>query len=228
MPDISAPAPDKGASPLPIGDLLLKPTARQMWARPGGRHDRVVKIAQVVMPMMIGVLLVGLVAAPLLLNGEISFVLDAKKVAVAKERMRVTQALYRGEDSKGQPFSISAGSAVQTSSNDPVVRLKDMVARIGLPEGEATLTASLGRYNMDNELVNIDGPIAFATADGYSLKTRDVVISLKNRMVASSGPVSGALPLGTFTAGRITADLGKRSVVLDGGAHLHIVQGGVR
>lgn len=220
--------PDPGAVTEHSDVRAVDPTARQIWALPGGRHDRTVKVAKVVMPMMVGVLLVGLVAAPLLLNGEISFVLDAKKVAVAQERLRVTAALYRGEDSKGQPFSISAGSAVQVSSNDPVVTLKDMVARILLPEGEATLEASRGRYNMDNELVNIDGPIMFKTADGYSLQTRDVLISMKNRMVASAGPVSGALPLGTFTAGRITADLANRSVVLDGGAHLHIVQGGVR
>ncbi len=203
-------------------------TPRQKWALPGGRHDWMVKSARVILPMMIGVLSAGLVTAPLVLGGEISFVLDKNKVAVAKERMRVTAALYRGEDSKGQPFSISAGSAVQVSSKDPVVRLNDMVASIQLPEGPATLTAGKGRYNMDNELVNVDGPVAFKTADGYSLNTSDVLISLKNRMVASSGPVSGTLPLGSFTAGRITADLTNRSVVLEGGAHLHIIQGRVR
>jgi lipopolysaccharide export system protein LptC len=203
-------------------------TPRQKWALPGGRHDWTVKITRVVLPMLIGVLAAGLVTAPLVLGGEISFVLDKNKVAVAKERMRVTAALYRGEDSKGQPFSISAGSAVQVSSKDPVVRLQDMVAQITLPEGPASLTAAAGRYNMDNEIVNVDGPIAFKTSDGYSLTTRDVLISLKNRKVASAGPVSGTLPLGSFTAGRITADLANRSVVLEGGAHLHIVQGRAR
>ncbi|MEY2928233.1 MAG: hypothetical protein RL367_2710 [Pseudomonadota bacterium] len=178
--------------------------------------------------MMIGVLAAGLVTAPLVLGGEISFVLDKNKVAIASERMRVTEAVYRGEDSKGQPFSLRAGSAVQASSKEPVVRLRDLSARIVLPEGPAMLTAATGRYNMDNEMVNVDGPVAFNTADGYSLTARDVQISLKDRKFASSGSVSGTLPLGSFTAGRMSADLANRSVVLEGGAHLHIIQGRVR
>jgi lipopolysaccharide export system protein LptC len=60
------------------------------------------------------------------------------------------------------------------------------------------------------------------------LLTRDVAIALKTRTIASSGPVSGRMPLGSFTAGRIRADLPSRTVILDGGARLHIVQGAVR
>lgn len=166
--------------------------------------------------------------APLLKSGEVSFVLAKDSVAIARERMRVTEALYRGEDSKGQPFALRAGSAVQVSSKDPVVRLKDLRAEIRLSDGPAMIAANAGRYDMDREVVNVDGPIRFTAANGYELVTRDVAISLKSRQLASGGPVSGRMPLGSFSAGRIRADLPGRSVVLDGRARLHIVQGVVR
>ena len=60
---------------------------------------------------------------------------------------------------------------------------------------------------------------------GYRLETRDVTVDLKTRSLESGGRVEGRMPLGTFSAGRLRADLGERHVVLDGGASLKINQG---
>jgi lipopolysaccharide export system protein LptC len=208
--------------------FVLERTPRQRWALPRGRHDLLIKAARVILPMIIGVLIVALIAAPLLKGREVSFVLAKDSVALAKERLRVTAALYRGEDSKGQPFNIRAGSAVQVSAKDPVVRMKDLRAEILQPEGPAMIAANAGRYDMNKEIVSIDGPVQFSTSDGYKLSTRDVAIGLNSRRIASGGPVTGNMPLGSFSAGRITGDLGTRTVVLEGRAHLHIVQGAIR
>lgn len=198
---------------------------RQVWAAPGSSHDRTIAAMRIALPVAIGVLLGLLAIAPLTVGRDISFVLAKDRVEVAKERMRVSDAIYRGEDGKGQPFQIRAGSAVQTTSRDPVVRLADLSARILLADGPATIGAKAGRYNMETEHVMIDGPVVFEAADGYRMETRDVGVDLKSRTVASGGPVDGRMPLGTFSANRLTADLPSRTVVLAGRARLHIVQG---
>lgn len=204
-------------------------SSRQIWARPHGSHDRVVKLLRFGLPAAIGALAVFFVFAPITNpNGDVSFVLAKDSVSMAKERMRVTAATYRGEDSKGRPFEIKAGSAVQKSSQDPVVKLSDLMARIQMAEGPATLSANAGRYNMDREVVQVDGPLVFQSADGYRVEASDVAVGLKTRKLASGGAVQGQLPLGTFSAGRITADLAERTVTLEGRARLHIVQGGAR
>jgi lipopolysaccharide export system protein LptC len=199
-------------------------TARQRWAAPGSRHDWMIRFSRIILPSGVGVLAAILILAPLSARGDISFVLAKDSVALAKERMRLTAATYRGEDGKGQPFVLRAGSAVQTSSLDPVVRLGDLSANIALTDGPATLKADAGRYDMDRETLMIDGPISFTAADGFQLDTRDVAVGLKTRKLASSGPVSGRLPIGTFTANQISADLNSRTVVLEGRARLHITQ----
>lgn len=201
---------------------------RQVWAAPSSNHDRTISIVRIALPVGIAILVILLAAAPLTVGRDISFVLAKDRVEVAKERMRVSDAVYRGEDGKGQPFAIRAGSAVQTSSRDPIVRLADLSARIRLPDGPATIDADAGRYDMESERVVVDGPVLFEAADGYRLATRDVAIDLKTRKVTSGGPVDGRMPLGTFSAGRLIADLPSRTVVLDGRARLHIVQGGGR
>jgi lipopolysaccharide export system protein LptC len=203
-------------------------SARQRWAAPHSAHDVTVKIARILLPSTIGVLSVALIAAPLMMRGEISFMLAKDSVAMANERLRVTAATYRGEDGKGQPFIIRAGSAVQASSREPVVKLENLSASIALPDGPATFNAAHGRYDMDREVVHVDGPLVFNAANGYMLTTRDVVVGLKSRQLASGGPVDGTMPLGSFSAGQIRADLAAQTVTLAGRAHLHIVQGQAR
>ena len=198
------------------------------WAHPGSAHDRVVRIALLLLPIGIGVLSAFLILAPLLTKGDVSFLLDKNKVDVAKERMRVTEALYRGEDSKGQPFSLRAGSAVQKSSREPIVDLNAMSARILLSDGPAVLTAQKGRYDMETERVGIDGPVQFQSAGGYRLTTRDVGVDLKTRRMKSAGRVDGRMPIGVFSADHLEADMAARTVTLNGRARLRIDQNGLK
>lgn len=201
---------------------------RRLWALPGGSHDRLVTTLKAALPVAIGVLAAFLATAPFSGTSEVSFVLDKNKVEVARERMRVTEALYRGEDSKKQPFSLRAGSAVQKSSREPVVDLNDMSARILLSDGPAVLDARRGRYDMQTEKVAIDGPVQFQSAGGYRLTTRDVNIDLRKREMRSQGRVDGRMPIGTFTADHLEADLSERTVTLNGRARLRIEQNGLK
>jgi lipopolysaccharide export system protein LptC len=103
-----------------------------------------------------------------------------------------------------------------------------MFARLDMTQGPLLIGANRGRYNLDTQKVAIDGPVKVAGPDGYRLATRDVTVDLKQRQLASAGPVAGQMRLGSFQAGQLHADLGDRTVVLDGGVRLKIVQGAVR
>src|SRR3546814_2310807 len=128
-----------------------------------------------------------LALAPLSKNQEISFILDKNKVAVAKERMRVEAARYRGQDDKGRPFTITAESAVQATSRDPIVDVLGMMARLGLESGRATIRADQGRSNLETETVTVTGPVLFTAADGARKSTRDVAVDLATRTMESDG-----------------------------------------
>lgn len=203
-------------------------TGKQRWAEPGSLHDWLVKWTKIVLPMAVGVLIAVLALAPLGKKSDVSFILDKKKVANAPERMRVEQARYVGTDNKGQQFTMIANRAIQPSSDVPIVDISGMSARLDLEKGPLFIAANLGRYDLDTQKVMIDGPVKVAGADGYKLATRDVTVDLKQRQVASGGPVAGAMRLGQFQAGELHADLGDRTIVLDHGARLKIVQGAVR
>lgn len=201
---------------------------KQGWAAPGGVHDLLVSVLKLALPVVIGLLLAFLAVAPLRKGQEISFILDKNRVDVAQERMRVQAARYQGQDNRGRPFTIRADSAVQATSADPIVDVRGMAAEIRLEDGPATLRALQARYDMERETVDVAGPIRFTAADGYRLETSDVAVDLNTRKLASRGPVQGWMPLGRFSADRMTASLPEQRVVLTGNARLHIVQGGLR
>jgi lipopolysaccharide export system protein LptC len=210
----------------PLSDAARADRRRlRVWARPGSSHDRIVALARIALPLMGLILMLALALAPVTSGREISFVLSKTHVSRAAERMRVTSALYRGQDDKGQAFALSAASAVQAHSADPTVKLKTLTARIGLPAGQATLTAPDGDYNTTNQKVALNGPVAFRSQDGYKIDTHDVDLDMKTRQLDSRTPVTGSLPLGRFSADHMTANLGDKTVVLTGNARLHIQQG---
>ena len=198
-------------------------TPRQIWAAPGSSHDRVIGALRMVLPVLIGVLAAFVVVLPLYAGGDVSFLLDKNKVEVAKERLRVQSASYRGEDDKGQPFALTAGSAVQKSSAEPVVKLEQLSAEIGLSDGPANIVADHGHYDMDRQQVTVDGPVRVNGSGGYRLVTQNSTIDLKSKTLRSGGAITGTAPQGTFSGDQLVADLDTRIVRIDGNAHLRIV-----
>jgi lipopolysaccharide export system protein LptC len=200
----------------------------QRWATPNSGHDRIVRWAKIALPSAVGVLLAILFLAPLDRKGDVSFILDKKKVDSAPERMRVESARYSGTDDKGQMFEMIANRAIQPSSDTPIVAINGMLAKLEQQQGPMTIAADKGRYNIDTQQVSIDGPVSVKGNDGFTLNTSDVMVDLKQRELASQGPAQGAMRLGQFRANQIRADLDERKVILDGGVRLKIVQGAVR
>ena len=201
---------------------------KQTWATPGSAHDRLIRWSKVLLPSAVGVVVAFLAFAPLERKGDVSFILDKKKVESAQERMRAEQARYVGSDNKGQQFVVTANNALQRSSDVPIVDIHGMHAQIAQPQGPLNMTANQARYNLDTQRMAVDGPVQVAGGDGYRLATSNVLVDLKEQQLASQGPVSGQMRLGQFQAKQMKADLRARTVVLEGGGRLKIVQGAVR
>ncbi|MBX9897973.1 MAG: LPS export ABC transporter periplasmic protein LptC [Qipengyuania sp.] len=198
---------------------------RQHFAAPGGSHDRLVGFLAAALPMAVGVVAALMVITPLSPRGEVSFLLDRTKVDVIDERLRTDKALYRGIDDKGRPFSLTAGEAVQRSSAEGIVRLKDLAARLLLPEGPAQILAPAGEYDLSSDKVAIPGAVRFSAADGYAMRLNGVMVDLPQRMVTGGGGVSGTVPAGSFSADGLEVDLDARTVALVGNARLRMIPG---
>lgn len=201
---------------------------RQHFAAPGGSHDRLVGFLARALPMGVGVIAALMIITPLSPRGEVSFLLDRNKVALIDERLSVDNAMYRGRDDRGRPFSLMAGEAVQRSSVEGLVRMQELVAQLMLNDGPARLSADGGTYDIDAETVAVDGAVRLIANDGYAMVARGVSVDLKTRIMRGDDGVSGEVPAGTFSANSIRADLGARTLTLEGDARMTMVPGQLR
>ncbi len=208
-------------------DAAAMRSERRHFAAPGGSHDRLVKFLAAALPMAVGVVAALMVVTPLSPRGEVSFLLDRNKAEEIDERLRADKALYRGIDNKGRPFSLVAGEAVQRSTAEGIVRMRDLSAQLLMPEGPAQLAAPAGEYNLQGDLVTVPDTVRFTAADGYAMQLNGVVVDLPRRTVTGAGGVSGTVPAGRFSADRLEVDLDTRTVSLVGNARLRMEPGKV-
>jgi lipopolysaccharide export system protein LptC len=198
------------------------------WAAPGGYHDFLVRTLKIGLPVGVGGFLGYLLISPLSHTKEVSFLLDKNKVATAAERLKTQAAHYQGIDDNGRAFTVEADRAIQKTSQVPIIDITGVRGRMQLKDGPALMTADSGRYHMDQQKMDVDGPIHVTAANGYRLETRDVSLDLNNHTLAGQKGVEGRMPLGRFTASAMQASLPDKHVTLTGRAHLHIDQGGLK
>lgn len=211
---------------------LLSParprSRRQQAALPGSAHDRRMTALKYLLPSAAFVLGMTILIWPLVSGQEFSFLLAKDQVAVAQERLRVDRAEYRGKTAAGEAFAISAGSAIQRTSAEPVVEMTSLAARLDGQEGPATVDAPSGRYFLDEDRLEVAGPVKLRSDGGYTLDAETVQIDLKRRTVKTDEPVSGRLPMGTFRSNSMYGDLAGKRVSLIGNVRLRINQRGGR
>ena len=204
------------------------PDRPKSWARPGGSHDRLIRTLGWALPTGVGVLAAFLVTAPLTIKRELGFTLQRGEIERVPERLRATEASYRGLDDRGQPFTVTGRSAVQSPAGPQAVALQGLTGEMTTNNGLARIAAPRATFRPDRRVIATTGPVALTMGDDYRLQTSDVDVDLGTRMAASRGRVSGSLPLGTFTADRMSADLDDRHVALEGRARLHVRQGALK
>ena len=224
----------------------LERSRRRHFAAPGGSFDRLIGILRIALPAGVGALMAIMAIAPATDRNEFSFLLDRNTVDLSPERLKVEQALYRGEDKLGQPFTLRGESAVQRTSKVPVVELTGLIASFSLNGKNAEVSAQRGVFDMTKNSVRVIGPMQFSSESGYAMTANDVAIDLDTKTLRStggmegsdaknsvsggamigdwkkqqfglSGGVSGRAPFGSYRSAAMTADLTREQVRLSGG-----------
>ena len=202
---------------------------KRHWAEPGSRHDRVVRATKFVLPILILALLV-----------------DPRHRAVRQARrrqlhLRQEQGRRRAGTDAGRGGALHRDRRQGAEILDPR-RSRDPAdqrppgrryqghARAARPRARAAVdrraarvaTISTSKRSRSTGRCGSPDPTAIGSKRATS------AIDLKNRNLASRGRVVGDMRLGHFEAGRMSADLGTREVVLSDGVRLNIRQGAIR
>lgn len=185
-------------------------------------HQRRVASLKKLLPAVAVLVLIMLAVWPLVTRQDFSFFLSKGQVSSVKGKLATDQAVYRGSDTNGRPFSISFKKAVQPDPAVDAVNLSGLDAAFYTSRGKAQVTAPRGRYDLASSILNVEGPVNFTSEDGSHLTMGAVQIDMKTGVLSAGKKIVGRIPLGNFQAehAHVTAD--NHRLVLGGGVSMRV------
>jgi lipopolysaccharide export system protein LptC len=128
--------------------------------------------------------------------------------------IRMLKPNFQGRDDKGQPYLLSAASALRDDGDSARVSLEDPVFTLGsAATGQTHVRAKHGVYREDTRILNLTGDVHLDDANGYHFVTEHAVIDTQKNNVDGELHVDGRGPLGQIAASSYA--------VRDGGAHVY-------
>jgi len=129
-----------------------------------------------------------------------------------------------GADAKGNPFVITAESAVQDAQNPKKAELKNLEADLTMDKQNwINARAKAGMVDMNTGQLELRGGIDVYTATGYELHSNSASANLKQNMIHGHEPVTGQGPQGKLRADEFHADRTTNILTLSGHVHMTLV-----
>ena len=137
---------------------------------------------------------------------------------------RMQGATYHGRDQQGQPYTVTASSAVQ--QGDDNVALVAPQGDITLKSGSwLSLKSANGDYHQKSDRLELDGGVTLYRNDGTVVTTQRSAIDLHAGDATSTDPVQVTGPFGTLNAQKGFTLTGRGSkITFNGPATLTLTQ----
>jgi lipopolysaccharide export system protein LptC len=165
------------------------------------RRSHKVSWAKRLLPAAGVLLLAALAAAPELRSGT-----DANRVAyhidpggASTPASRLMGAKYHGTDMQGQPYTVTADSAVELGADN--VTLAAPMGDITLKSGAWLMIKSAnGIYRPQSGKLELSGGVTLYRNDGTILTTPDMVVDMRAGSAETNSPAAVQGPFGTLHA----------------------------
>lgn len=149
---------------------------------------------------------------------ELATIVSLSTVETESNSVIMDKPRISGFEGTRRAYEVKADSAVQSLDDPKVMTFKAIDARVGLAAaGSATIDATTGVYDgNDNTLVLKDG-IAIKTTTGYWASFKEAAIDLRKGSLTSSQPIEIRTNEGTIRANAVeVSDHGKRIAFRNG------------
>jgi lipopolysaccharide export system protein LptC len=127
--------------------------------------------------------------------------------------IRMLKPNFQGRDEKGQPYVLSADSAVRDDVDTALITMELPVFTLGSGVQQTHVRAKHGVYREDTRILNLTGDVHLDDAEGYHFITEHAVIDTQKNNVDGELHIDGHGPLGRIAASSYA--------VRDGGAHVY-------
>lgn len=121
--------------------------------------------------------------------------------------LKLENPRFAGITSDGDPFVVTAISALPDGAMPDRVELEEPKAELRLDNGSSVTVESIdGEMFRAKELLNLEGKVILRTSDGYRADAPRVELDLANRIAVLPQSVTATGPRGSIEADRLRAE----------------------
>jgi lipopolysaccharide export system protein LptC len=186
--------------------------------RAAQRHSQVVRWLKYVLP---GLAIVGALvfwASARVINSDLAGLIAAAQIDSKSNSVVMDKPHISGFEGTRRAYEVKADSASQSLDDPKVVTFHKIDAHVGLEDaGVATIGASVGVYNGNNNVLELKDGISIETNTGYAASFESASVDLGKGSLSSSRPIEIRTSEGNLRANAIEVVNRGKKIVFSGG-----------
>ncbi len=204
-----------GEDPFAGADILVR---REAAFGDAVRHSRLVALLRRFIPIVLGatVMLTGLWLwfDPLKALNELPVTVG--KLTISGSKLKMEAPKLTGFSKDGQPYSVTAESALQDLKKPSEIELSNIVGHFDLSNRSTVLNAASGIYDAKADQMHVFGGIDFRSDDGQGGRLNDATIETKKGHLMTDHPVDLYFREGTLRGDRMEVFDHGKVIVFEG------------
>lgn len=183
------------------------------------RYTKFVGVMKRALPLTAAALVAAVVAYSFLPRGADRVGFTFERMGKIEDDLAMIKPRLSGTDAAGNPFVITADSAVQPDKNS--ARLNKVQADMTMADDQwLSASAGQGIYNLNKKTLDLTGGMSIFSGNGYELHSESGHVDMASGVFTGPVAVTGQGPLGTLRADRFTVDRTTRQVRLNGNVRM--------
>lgn len=185
------------------------------------RYSKFIRRMRLILPI-IALIIIGVVMSwGYVQEEQMTPIIDQAKMPQTIGKNELLNPRFESKDDKQQPYTITAGRALQGEDNENLIILDEPLADMMLNSGNWIAIQSVkGAYRQDNDRLLLRGDVKIFHDDGYQMMTEELHLDLAKNFAWSDQDVYAQGPAGTINAKGLQANSDDGLLVFTGPAKL--------
>ena len=188
------------------------------------RYTQFVGVMKRALPTAAFAVIAAVVAFFFIQRQPAKFSMTYERLNAIKNDLTMIKPHLTGADGKGNPFVITAETAIQDIKNPKRAKLRKVEADLTMENnGWLNADAANGVVDMGAGSLLLGGGIDVYSDSGYTFHSQTASLDLKKWIMHGHDPVTGQGPMGTMRADEFHYDRGTHRLTLDGHVHMILI-----
>ncbi|MBB5517296.1 LPS export ABC transporter periplasmic protein LptC [Amphiplicatus metriothermophilus] len=192
------------------------------------RRAALARKLRIALPILAAILVAAFLANARRDQPDEVFLKDFADLGAAPDELRMANPRFAGVDGKGNPYEITAETALQNPEAQEVVELVRPRAVTSRPEESTVVYAERGVFQSKENILTLKDGVALERAIGgrtYVLRASAATVDMDGETVVSENGVEGESEAGLLRADSMRAYNAERRVVFEGNVSMRIFPG---